>query len=312
MKTSTQLKALIRNLSKEKKIDANTLMRNYMLERFLDRISLSPYKHNFILKGGMLISALVGIDARATMDMDATIKGYSLSEETLRSVLEAILSVPIEDEVQMTIKSIEPIHDEAEYGGLRVSIETLFDGVKTPLKIDITTGDKITPREITYKFELLFEKRSIEILAYNLETVLAEKLETIVSRGITNTRMRDFYDIHILQKLYSDTINTADLKAALIATAGKRDTLVLLPEWEKNNISFEEGDIDMITDLKAALKWSKIPKQVQEHLLNNVFCSACGVTTIVEYSMHNDKFGVLLKRKCKKCGGSVARLVEDE
>lgn len=243
MKTSIQLKALIRNLSKEKKIDANTLMRNYMLERFLDRISLSPYKHNFILKGGMLISALVGIDARSTMDMDATIRGYKLSEETLRPILETIISVPIDDEVQMTIKSIELIHEEAEYGGLRVSIETLFDGVKTPLKIDITTGDKITPREITYKFDLMFEKRSIEILAYNLETVLAEKFETIIFRGITNTRMRDFYDVHILQKLYSDSINPIDLKAALLATASKRKTSALLSEWEKiiGNVSSDTG-----------------------------------------------------------------------
>lgn len=243
MKSSNQLKALIRNLSKEKKIDANTLMRNYMLERFLDRISLSPYKHNFILKGGMLISALVGIDARATMDMDATIKGYPLSEEAIRPILENIISVPIDDEVQLYIKGIELIHDEAEYGGLRVSIETLFDGVKTPLKIDITTGDKITPREITYKFDLMFEKRSIEIMAYNLETVLAEKLETIISRGITNTRMRDFYDIYILQKLYSDTINIVDLKAALQATASNRGTSALLPEREKiiGNVSNDDG-----------------------------------------------------------------------
>ena len=234
MKSSTQLKALIRNLSKEKKIDAHILMRNYMLERFLERISLSPYKNNFILKGGMLVSAMVGIDARATMDMDATIKGYPLSEETIRPILETILSVPIDDEVKMTVKNIGLIHEESEYGGLRVSIETLFDGVRTPLKIDITTGDKITPKEITYKFELMFEKRSINILAYNLETVLAEKLETTITRGITNTRMRDFYDIHILQKLYSDTINPNNLKAALLATTNERGTSALLSEWEKN------------------------------------------------------------------------------
>lgn len=243
MKSSTQLKAMIRNLSKEKKIDAHILMRNYMLERFLERISSSPYKNNFILKGGMLVSAMVGIDARATIDMDATIKGYTLSEESIRFVLKSILSVPIDDEVQMTVKSIGLIHEESEYGGLRVSIDTLFDGVKTPLKIDITTGDKITPKEITYKFELMFEKRSIDILAYNLETVLAEKLETTISRGITNTRMRDFYDIHILQKLYSNTIIPNDLKAALLTTVNERGTSALLPKWEEiiNVVSNDKG-----------------------------------------------------------------------
>lgn len=258
MKSSTQLKALIRNLSKEKKIEAHILIRNYMLERFLERVSLSPYKHNFILKGGMLVSAMVGIDARATMDMDATIRGYTLTEETLRPVLEAILAVPIDDEVQMIIKNIGLIHEESEYGGLRVSIETLFDGVRTPLKIDITTGDKITPKEITYKFELIFEKRSIDILAYNLETVLAEKLETTIARGITNTRMRDFYDIHILQKLYSDTIDSDDLKAALLTTSNERGTSALLTECEKiiSEISGDKGLQSLWKDYQSKFSYA--------------------------------------------------------
>ena len=266
MKSSTQLKALIRNLSKEKKIEAHILMRNYMLERFLERVSLSPYKHNFILKGGMLVSAMVGIDARATMDMDATIRGYNLTEGTLRQVLEAILAVSIDDEVQMTIKSIGLIHEESQYGGLRVSIETLFDGVRTPLKIDITTGDKITPKEITYKFELMFEKRSIDILAYNLETVLAEKLDTAIARGITNTRMRDFYDIHILQKLYSDAIDYDDLEAALLITSNERGTSALLPEWEKiiSEVSSDKGLQSLWKDYQrkfsyaADISWDEI------------------------------------------------------
>ncbi|MDD3926629.1 MAG: nucleotidyl transferase AbiEii/AbiGii toxin family protein [bacterium] len=266
MKSSTQLKALIRNLSKEKRIEAHILMRNYMLERFLERVSLSPYKHNFILKGGMLVSAMVGIDARATMDMDATIRGYNLTEGTLRQVLEAILAVSIDDEVQMTIKSIGLIHEESQYGGLRVSIETLFDGVRTPLKIDITTGDKITPKEITYKFELMFEKRSIDILAYNLETVLAEKLDTAIARGITNTRMRDFYDIHILQKLYSDAIDYDDLEAALLITSNERGTSALLPEWESiiSEVSNDKGLQSLWKDYQrkfsyaADISWDEI------------------------------------------------------
>lgn len=270
MKTSTQLKALIRNLSREKKIEAHILMRNYMLERFLERISLSPYKNNFILKGGMLVAAMVGIDARATMDMDATIKGYPLSEEKIKPLLEEIISIPIDDEVQMTIKSIGEIRDEAEYGGLRLSIETLFDGIRTPLKIDITAGDKIIPKEITYKFRLMFENRSIDILAYNLETVLAEKLETMIVRGITNTRMRDFYDMHILQKLYFNIINTDDLKSALQATAKERGSFALLPEGQTiiNEVSSSKGIQSLWKDYQnkfsyaEEISWDEVVRSV--------------------------------------------------
>ena len=224
MKSSAQLKALIRNLAKEKKVHAQILMRNYMLERLLERISLSKYKYNFILKGGMLVAAMVGLDARATMDMDTTIKGYPLSDEAVKNAFEDIISVPIEDGTEIKIKSVESIHDEADYGGLRVSLEAFFDGIRTPLKIDITTGDKITPEEVSYRFNLMFEDRQIDILAYNLETVLAEKIETAVARGITNTRMRDFYDIYILLLMHSNSINKELLSQAVLATAKSRGT----------------------------------------------------------------------------------------
>lgn len=224
MKSSTQLKALIRNLAKEKNINAQILMRNYMLERLLERISLSKYRFNFVLKGGMLVAAMVGLDARATMDMDATIKGYPLSEEPVREVFEEILTVPIDDGTQIRIKHIDAIRDEADYNGLRVSLEAIFDGIRTPLKIDITAGDKITPREISYRFNLMFEDRQIDIFAYNLETVLAEKLETVMSRGITNTRMRDFYDIFILLKMHWDSLDKELLAKALVSTAENRGT----------------------------------------------------------------------------------------
>lgn len=197
IKTSRQLKDLIRNLSKEKSADAQILLRNYMMERFLERISLSEYKDKFILKGGMLVAAMVGLDARSTMDIDATVKGANVSVEDVENIIDAIVRVQIEDGVTFRVKTIQEIMDEAEYPGVRVSLETLFDGVTTPLKIDISTGDAITPREIKYRFKLMLEDRVIEVWAYNLETVLAEKIETIITRDVTNTRMRDFYDIHI-------------------------------------------------------------------------------------------------------------------
>ncbi|HEY5583554.1 MAG TPA: nucleotidyl transferase AbiEii/AbiGii toxin family protein [Ruminiclostridium sp.] len=228
MNSATQLKALIRNISKDKKVNAQILLRNYMLERLLERISISQYKHNFILKGGMLIAAMVGIDTRSTMDMDATIKGVPVSKENIKIMFDEILAVNVNDNVDFTINSIDDIRDEADYTGFRVSLNTIFDGIKQTLKIDITTGDTITPREIVYKFNLMLENRTIEVMAYNLETVLAEKLETIISRGTTNTRMRDFYDVYILTKLQADNINQKLLDEALNRTAINRGTDPLL------------------------------------------------------------------------------------
>lgn len=230
IKTARQLKDLIRNLSKEKSADAQILMRNYMMERFLERVSLSDYRDKFILKGGMLVAAMVGLDARSTMDMDATIKGATVGLQEVEDMVTSIVSVQLDDGVEFRVKRIAEIMDEAEYPGIRVSMETAFDRVITPLKIDISTGDAITPREVRYRFQLMLEERTIEIWAYNLETVLAEKLETVVSRATTNTRMRDLYDLHILSQLYGQSIVAADLRAALTATAKKRGTEKYLPD----------------------------------------------------------------------------------
>ena len=236
--TARQLKDLVRNLSKKKSADAQILMRNYMMERFLERISLSEYKNQFILKGGMLVAAMVGLDARATMDLDATIKGTNVSVEDVEMIISKIISISLNDGVLFRIKRISEIMEEADYPGVRVSMETKFDGVITPLKIDISTGDIITPREIKYNFNLMLENRTIEVWAYNLETVLAEKLETVISRNVTNTRMRDFYDIYILQKLYGEQLSKDVLWDALVATAKKRETLEQI----------ETEDIDEVFD----------------------------------------------------------------
>ena len=198
IKTARQLKDLIRNLAKEKSADAQILMRNYMMERFLERISLSEYRDNFILKGGMLVAAMVGLDARSTMDLDAAVRGASVNVEDIENLMSSIIAVPIEDGVEFQVKSISEIMDEAEYPGIRVSMATVFDGVVTPLKIDIW--------------------------AYNLETVLAEKLETMIARTITNTRMRDFYDLYILEQLHGRSLDSDILRHALLATARKRGT----------------------------------------------------------------------------------------
>lgn len=241
--TARQLKDLIRNLSKSNAADAQVLMRNYMMERFLERVSISEYRNKFILKGGMLVAAMVGLDARSTMDIDATIKGATIGIEEVENIISAIISVPINDGVFFRVKRISEIMDEAEYPGIRVSMEAEFDRVITPLKIDISTGDAITPREVQYSFKLMLENREIEIWAYNLETVLAEKMETVVARSTANTRMRDFYDLHILNLLYEQSIVASDLGAALTATATKRgterylaDALTVCDEVEANPV----------------------------------------------------------------------------
>lgn len=233
MKNAMQLKAIIKNLAKEKHISAQLVMQNFMLERLLERISVSKYQQNFILKGGFLIAAMVGLDTRATMDMDVTIKGLPVNEQTVREMFEEICKIELEDEVTFSFRSIGEIREGDEYTGYRVSLSANYPPMAVPLKLDITTGDKITPKEIEYQFKLLLEDRSISVLAYNLETIMAEKLETVISRGDQNTRPRDYYDIYILAKLQYSNIEFNSLKAALNATAQKRGSSEVLKFYHK-------------------------------------------------------------------------------
>lgn len=232
MKNAMQLKAIIKKMAKEKKMSAQLVLQNYMLERLLERVSLSRFRNHFILKGGFLIAAMVGLDTRATMDMDATIKGYPVDEKTIRSMFEEICTIEIPDDITFSFRSIGEIREGDEYTGYRVALTADFHPMAVPLKLDITTGDKITPKEIEYSFKLLMEDRSISILAYNLETILAEKLETVVSRGDQNTRPRDYYDIYVLLKLRSNDISMGDLLAAVTATCQKRGTVEVMKNYK--------------------------------------------------------------------------------
>lgn len=231
MKNAMQLKAIIKNLAKEKHISAQLIMQNYMLERLLERISISKYQQNFILKGGFLIAAMVGLDTRATMDMDATIKSLPVNEQVVREMFEEICKIELEDEVTFSFRSIGEIRDGDVYKGYRVSLSANYPPMEVPLKLDITTGDKIIPKEIEYQFKLLLEDRSISVLAYNLETIMAEKLETIISRGDQNTRTRDYYDIYILAKLQYSNIEPDTLKAALYATTERRGSTAVVKDY---------------------------------------------------------------------------------
>lgn len=228
--TSRQLKAIVRNISKGNSAKAQIIIRNYVMERFLERLSLSQYRNNLILKGGTLVAAMVGLDNRSTMDIDATLKNLELNEELAKKMVEEITDIHIDDGMVFEINSIAPIMDETDYPGIRLTLDTTLENMRTPLKIDFSTGDVITPCEVAYSFRLLFEERTISILAYNLETVLAEKIETLLTRGTVNTRMRDFYDIYILTTTQAQNIDNDTLKAAFINTSKKRGSLALLSD----------------------------------------------------------------------------------
>ena len=243
MNNAIQLKSLIKKISKDKNISAQTVMQNYMLERLLERISLSEYQSNFILKGGFLIAAIVGLATRSTMDMDATIRGLPLNEETITTMFKNICRISANDDVSFIFKRTEEIRESSDYAGYRVTLEAQYPPMAVPLKVDITTGDRITPREIDYEFKLLLESRSIKVLAYNLETIMAEKLETVISRGDQNTRPRDFYDIYIIRQLQWQNINPAFLRAALLATSENRRSLAVLERYQEVLTTVENSAI---------------------------------------------------------------------
>lgn len=198
IKTSRQLKDKVRNMARGDSAKAQLLIRNYGMERFLERVSLSEHRDNFILKGGMLVSAMVGLENRATMDIDTSIRNMPLDTIAAKAMVEEIIAVPVDDNIRFEINDFGTIMDDAEYSGVRISLNAFLDATRIPLKIDISTGDAITPAAVNYQYKLMFEERYITLWAYNLETVLAEKIETVLSRSVLNTRLRDFYDLYVL------------------------------------------------------------------------------------------------------------------
>jgi predicted nucleotidyltransferase component of viral defense system len=213
VKTSTQLKARIRILAKEQGVDAAFLLRRFLLERLLERVCTSRYRDNFVLKGGLLVSSIAGITARTTMDMDASVRRLPLSSERIGKVLDSILSIPLDDGATFVLRSMEEVRGGEEYHGFRVTVEARIDKTREIIGIDISTGDCITPEAVLHEFLLILEPRSIRVRSYPVETVLAEKIETILSRGITNTRMRDFYDIWLLSSKIPPPVPTHLLTA---------------------------------------------------------------------------------------------------
>lgn len=253
MSKAMSLKAKIRNIAKQKNIPAQVILQNYMFERLLVRLSASEYKEKFVLKGGMLVAAIVGLDNRATMDMDITLKNLPLTPEAIRSALKDVCDIEFDDGVVFEIGTISPIREDDIYGGYRVMLNAKFDTLLTPLSINVSTGDTITPHAVQYNFSEIFDdEKSYELWAYNIETVMAEKVETILRHSVFNTRPRDFYDVYILTTTQKfDKVVFTD---ALNATAKHRGTIEQIADVPGILHNIEDS-----SELKSM--WDKYRKQ---------------------------------------------------
>ncbi len=252
------LKGKIKNYAKSNNIVAQVVLQNYMFECFLARLSISEYSRKFVIKGGMLIAAIVGLDIRSTMDLDTTLQNFPLTEEKIKKVLNEICEINRNDEVKFIVKSIESIRKDDIYGGYCVRLDAVYDTIITPLSIDISTGDIITPNAVRYEFTGIFDEDvKINLWGYNIETVIAEKMETILSRGVFTTRPRDFYDVYILGT--TQNYDKDILKSALKATAEHRGSLEKIIDIEGilKQISESDGLKDMWRKYQNKFSYAK-------------------------------------------------------
>ena len=240
-KSAASLKDRIKSLAKEKRVSSRILLQNYMFERFLDRVSSSSYRDKFVIKGGVLIAAMVGITSRSTMDLDVMLHAYPLDEDHVKEVLEAICSIDMEDGVRIEMENIRTIRNEDEYGGFRVILRAHYDTIQVPMTIDITSGDAVTPSPVRYAIPSIFsEGTAIQVWAYNTETILAEKIETVLRRGVFNSRSRDFYDIYVLSR--TQDFDVRILHEAIRRTARHRDTIDQIRATSSILLSIQESE----------------------------------------------------------------------
>lgn len=233
MKTPEQLKGKIRSIAAKNDLRAQEVLQMFLFERILERLVNSEYRSNFILKGGLLISSMIGIGERTTMDMDTTVRGIQMEEDEIVKAVKEILAVDVDDGIQFEYKRIEPIREDDVYNNFRVHLQAKYGKIDSPMKIDVTTGDIITPAAVRYDFQMLFEDKTIPVMAYTLETVLAEKYETIIRRNIGTTRARDFYDLHILYRSRKAEVRWEVLKEAVLHTARKRNSTEDMQAWKE-------------------------------------------------------------------------------
>ncbi len=231
MKTPEQLKGAIRSMAAKKNLRAQEVLQMFLFERIIDRLAASSFRDNFILKGGLLISSMIGIGERTTMDMDTTVRGIQMEEDEIVSAVKEIIAMDVGDGISFEFQKIEPIREDDAYNNFRVHLRAKYGKIDSPMKIDITTGDIITPAAIRYDFPFVFEEKTVPVMAYTLETVLAEKYETIIRRNIGTTRARDYYDLHTLYRSRKDVVQMEVLRAAVIHTAEKRDSVDDIMDW---------------------------------------------------------------------------------
>ena len=242
MKTSEQIKGAIRNMSKKTGVNPNSLLQMCLFEGILEKLSKSKYSENFILKGGLLISSLIGVDMRSTMDMDTTVRGIPLNEDSISNILNEILAIEIDADIEYKLIKLSPIRQEDVYEDFCANISCVFGKINATLNIDITTGDVITPREMNYSYSRILEEGTIPIMTYTIETILAEKFETISSRNITTTRARDFYDLYMIYSIYKDKINKDTLRKAIERTSKYRGSLEMALQYKEIVELFKESE----------------------------------------------------------------------
>lgn len=289
IKTSRQLKDKIKNLTDGDSKKSQILTRKYMMERFLARVAKSKYRYNFILKGGMLVSAIVGENARSTMDIDATVRALPLTANDIKAIIEEITSIDLSDNLNFEITDIKEIMEEHDYSGIRITMKVMLETLRETITFDISTGDAITPSAMTFSYPMMFEQGEINILTYSLETLLAEKLETILARATTNTRMRDFYDIHTLWNFDENLIKTDVLREAYFATTQKRQTEHLIDDAVQilDDIANSEHMILMWSNYRNSnnyvgeLEWDDVFKTVQHIVLDEIAITDSFALTMV-------------------------------
>ncbi len=276
MKTPEQLKGAIRNIAKKNNLMPQEVLQMFFFERILERLSVSKFRDNFILKGGLLISSMIGIAQRTTMDMDTTVRGISMKEENIKAIINEMIAIDVEDGVEFQFVKIEPIREDDVYNNFRVHLKVLYGKVNNPMKIDITTGDKITPAAIEYSYKMMFENKEVLVMAYSLETILAEKYETIIRRNIGNTRARDFYDLYVLFRNRKGQIRREILKLAVEHTATKRGSLELMKEYT--------GICEEIREEQALIE------QWDNYIKDNVYAAHLKFTDLVDIVFEIGKY----------------------
>lgn len=271
-RTPEQLKGQIRSFAGKRNLQSQEVLQMFLLERVLDRLSKSKYKDNFILKGGLLISSMIGIAERTTMDMDTTVTGINMEETEIEKIIREILLIDVGDGIEFTFEKLEPIREDDDYNNFRAYFVAHYGKIANKMKIDITTGDAITPGAIRYSYKTILDDDEVGVMAYNTETIIAEKYETIIRRNIGTSRARDFYDLHVFYNLYKDSINLEILKLAVTRTAKKRESLDTMSEWE-----------EIIEDMKVDTALKELWKNYCE---NNTYASEVSFENVMETTLH--------------------------